>query len=211
MKTATRTNTLQHLSAVTATLENDEVRRWKKQGGQVGGYLCSTIPEEMFAAAGLMPFRLRGTDSTSTEKADVFFSSINCSFPRHCFNQALRGEYAFLDGLVLGNSCDNVRRIYDHWVRQMNTPFVHFMSLPRKAEEAQVDWYHNELLMLKARMEQHFGIEISDDRLREAIRVHNESRRLQRDLYSLRKAKALPITGAETLAVTVAGTAMPKP
>jgi hypothetical protein len=47
MKTATRTNALQHLSAVTGTLENDEVRKWKKQGGRVMGHLCSTIPEEM--------------------------------------------------------------------------------------------------------------------------------------------------------------------
>jgi len=211
MTIATRTNTLQQLSAITGTLGNDEVRKWKKQGGNVMGYLCSTIPDEMFTAAGLLPFRLRGTGSTSTEKADVFFSSINCSFPRHCFNQVLRGEYAFLDGLVLGNSCDNVRRIYDHWVRQKMTPFVHFMSLPRRAETAQVDWYHHELLTLKAKMEQGFGVEITHDRLREAIRVHNESRRLQRELYDLRKAKAPPITGAQTLAVTVAGTALPKP
>jgi len=47
LKTATRANTLQHLSAITGTLENDEVRKWKKQGGKVVGYLCSTIPEEM--------------------------------------------------------------------------------------------------------------------------------------------------------------------
>jgi len=211
MKTATKTNTLQHLSAITGTLENDEVRKWKKQGGKVMGYLCSTIPEEMFTAAGLLPFRLRGTGSTSTEKADVYFSSVNCSFPRHCFNQVLRGEYAFLDGLVLGNSCDNVRRIYDHWTRQNITPFVHFMSLPRRTEAAQVDWYHHELLTLKGKMEPHFGVTLADDRLREAIRVHNESRRLQRELYELRKAKAPPITGAQTLAVTVAGTALPKP
>jgi len=47
MKTATQTNTLEHISAITGTLENDGVRTWKKQGGQVTGYLCSTIPEEM--------------------------------------------------------------------------------------------------------------------------------------------------------------------
>jgi len=47
MKTATRIDTLQHLSAITGTLENDEVRRWKQQGGRGMGYLCSTIPEEM--------------------------------------------------------------------------------------------------------------------------------------------------------------------
>ena len=47
MKTTTRTSALQHLSAITGTMENDEVRKWKKQGGKVMGYLCSTIPEEM--------------------------------------------------------------------------------------------------------------------------------------------------------------------
>jgi hypothetical protein len=47
MKTATKTNTLEHISAITGTLENDQVRKWKKQGGKVMGYLCSTIPEEM--------------------------------------------------------------------------------------------------------------------------------------------------------------------
>jgi benzoyl-CoA reductase/2-hydroxyglutaryl-CoA dehydratase subunit BcrC/BadD/HgdB len=40
-------NTPQRLSAITGTLENDEVRKWKEQGGKVMGYLCSTIPEEM--------------------------------------------------------------------------------------------------------------------------------------------------------------------
>jgi benzoyl-CoA reductase subunit C len=211
MKRAATAHALPRLSAIAATLENDEVREWKGQGGRVMGYLCSTIPEEMFTAAGLLPFRLRGTGSTSTEKADVFFSSINCSFPRHCLNQVLGGECAFLDGLVLGNSCDNVRRIYDHWVRLKITPFVHFMSLPRRPEEAQVAWYYNELLMLKTSMEKHFGAEITADRLREAIWVHNESRRLQRELYEMRKAKAPRLTGAQTLAVTVAGTAMPRP
>jgi len=47
MQSATRTTTLQNLSAITGTLENAEVRKWKKQGGKVMGYLCSTIPEEM--------------------------------------------------------------------------------------------------------------------------------------------------------------------
>jgi len=47
MKSATRMNTPQRLSAITGTLENGEVRKWKKQDGKVMGYLCPTIPEEM--------------------------------------------------------------------------------------------------------------------------------------------------------------------
>ena len=205
-----KSRAFQQLSEVTETLASAEVRRWKEQGGKVMGYFCSSAPEELITAAGLLPFRMRAAGSTGTELSDACFSSINCSFTRHCFNQALRGEFDFIDGLLVLNSCDNVRRIYDHWIGRMRTPLVHIMGLPRKAGEPQVDWYREELVKLKGVTERHFSVEITDERLWEAIRVHNEARRLQRELYDLRKRVSPPITGAETLAVTVAGTAMPK-
>jgi len=200
----------QELSKAAGTLMNPAIQGWKEQGGRVLGYFCSSMSEEIMTAAGLLPFRMRATGSADTELSDACLSSINCSFPRHCLNEALAGKLDFLDGLIVPNSCDNVRRIYDHWIRQMKTPFVEMVSLPRKAGEAQVVWFRDELTKLKGRMEEHFGVEITDERLREAIRLHNETRRLQRRLYDLRKSMNPPINGAETLAVTVAGTAMPK-
>jgi len=92
----------------------------------------------------------------------------------------------------------------------MKTPFVQMLSLPRKAGDAQVGWFRDELGKLKALMEKHYQVEITDERLWAAIKTHNEVRRLQRQLYALRKEKSPRINGAETLAVTVAGTAMPK-
>jgi benzoyl-CoA reductase/2-hydroxyglutaryl-CoA dehydratase subunit BcrC/BadD/HgdB len=200
----------QELSAVASALANPGIEEWKEQGGKVLGYFCSSMPEEILTAAGLLPFRMRATGSTDTELSDAHLSSINCSFTRHCLNAALSGDLDFLDGLIVPNSCDNVRRIYDHWIRQMKTPFVRMVSLPRKAGPAQVDWFREELHNLKDRIEEHFGVEIPDARMRNAIRLHNETRRLQRRLYDMRKAIAPPINGAETLTVTVAGTAMAK-
>jgi benzoyl-CoA reductase/2-hydroxyglutaryl-CoA dehydratase subunit BcrC/BadD/HgdB len=141
--------------------------------------------------------------------SDSCFSSINCSFPRHALNTALKGEYDFLDGLVVFNSCDHIRRLYDHWIRQIKTPFVKILSLPKKDETAQVEWFRSELALLRDSMQEHFKVEITDDKLRKAIALHNKSRRSQRALYDLRKKDKPPITGAEMLAVTVAGTAMP--
>jgi len=200
----------QEFTEVASALGNSATRSWKEEGSRVMGYLCSAIPEEVFTAAGFLPFRMRATGSTGTELSDSYFSNLNCSFVRHCFNVALSGEYDFLDGMVLVNSCDNLRRIYDHWTRQLKTPFVRIMSLPRKTGKPQVDWFHGELVQLRKDMEEHFGIEISDDRLRESIRLHNETRRLQRQLYELRKRKKPPISGADTLVAMVAATAMPK-
>ena len=103
---------------------------------------------------------------------------------------ALRGEYDFIDGLVMFNSCDHIRRVYDHWIRQIETPFVEILSLPRKAEAEQVEWFRGELADLRSEHREHFGVEITDDALREAIALHNKSRRLLREIYELRKSDA---------------------
>jgi len=201
---------LQEFAQATETIVNPALRSWKEQGGKVVGYFCSYAPEEIITAAGFLPFRMRATGSTGTELADRYLSDCNCSFVRNCFNMALSGEYDFLDGAVWVNSCDHVRRVYDNWKRKMKTPsFLHFLSLPKKTGEKQVSWYREELTVFKESLERHFGVEITDERLWEAIKLHNQKRRLQRKLYKLRKGENPPITGAETLAVIVAGTAMP--
>ncbi len=210
METNLKSKAFQEFSNAAETLVNPVLQRWKDQGGKVVGYFCSTVPEEIITAAGLTPFRMRATGSTGTEESDAFYSSINCSFPRHCFNQVLTGDFKFLDGIVCVNSCDHVRRIYDNWKRFVPTDFIEMMSLPRKTGPDQVGWYTEELAMLKDKVGKHFGVEITDDRLWEAVKLHNETRRLQKKLYELRKQEKPPITGAETLAVMVAGTAMPK-
>jgi len=209
LETNLKSKAFQEFSNAAETLVNPVLQRWKDQGGKVVGYFCSTVPEEIITAAGLTPFRMRATGSTSTEESDAFYSSINCSFPRHCFNQVLTGDFKFLDGIVCVNSCDHVRRIYDNWKRFVPTDFIEMMSLPRKTGPDQVGWYTEELAMLKDKTGKHFGVEITDDRLWKAIKLHNETRRLQKKLYELRKQEKPPITGAETLAVMVAGTAMP--
>jgi benzoyl-CoA reductase/2-hydroxyglutaryl-CoA dehydratase subunit BcrC/BadD/HgdB len=159
------------------TIVNPEVQKWKDQGGKIMGYFCAAMPVEMITAARFLPFRVRATGSTGTELSDAYFGNINCSFPRHAFNMALKGEYDFLDGVVIFNSCDHIRRLYDHWIRQMKTPFVKILSLPRKDGPAQVEWFRSELAILRDNMQEHFRVEITDDKLREAIALHNTSRR----------------------------------
>ncbi len=209
METKLKSKALEEFSQVASTVVNPELQKWKDNGGKIIGYFCSAMPIEMVTAAGLLPVRLRATGSTGTELSDSFFSSINCSFPRHAFNMALKGEYDFIDGLVMFNSCDHIRRIYDHWIRQIGTPFVKILSLPKKAEAPQVEWFRNELVNLRNDMQTHFGVQITDDKLWEAIEIHNKTRRLLRALYDLRKGEQPPVTGEETLAITVASTAMP--
>ncbi len=210
MNTSGPSKVLEFFTEAAGSLIHPALKQWKEGGGKVVGYFCSYVPEEIISAAGLLPVRIRATGSTGTDLADAYFRPTSCSFARHCFDTALRGGYDFVDGIVWANTCDVVRRLYDNWKEEMSTPFLKILSLPKKTGEKQVAWYQEELGQLRGALEEHFGVDITDERLRESIRRHNETRRLQRQLYDLRKGKRPPITGAESLAVTIAGTCMPK-
>ncbi len=210
METKIKTRAFETMREVAGTLASQALRSWKEQGGKVVGYFCSMVPEELLMAAGILPYRMRATGSSGTDLADAYFTNLNCTFPRHCFSLALEGEFEFLDGLVCINSCDHLRRLYDNWRRHLQTEFIEFLTLPHQTGPDQLAWYTDEFRRLREKLEQHFDAEIKDDGVRRAVKLANQTRRLQRRLYELRKRKNPPITGAEALIVMVASTAMPK-
>ncbi len=210
LETTIKSQVLKEFTETVETLANPAIQSWREQGDKVATYSCSYVPEEIFTAAGLAPLRMRAPGSSGTEQSDRYLSAINCSFCRHVFNMALRGDYDFVEGAVWASTCDHSRRIYDNWKRKVDTPFTHMMSLPKKTTDVQVEWWREEIVILKEALENHLSIVITDDMLREAIKTHNETRRLLRQLYDLRKKDAPPITGTDVLAVVVASTAMPK-
>jgi benzoyl-CoA reductase subunit C len=210
LETKVKSKALDAFKEAAETIVNPELKKWLDKGGKVTGYFCCYAPEEIITAAGMTPFRVRATGSTGTELADTYLSSINCSFCRHAFNMGLLGEYDFLEAVVWLNNCDHIRRIYDNWRRKVGTPMAHMMSLPKLTGDKQVAWWREELVIFKEALEKHMGVTITDDKLRKAIKTHNETRRLLRQLYNLRKKTNPPITGADTLAVVIASTCMPR-
>ena len=202
---------LEKFSRIAGSLANPSVAAFKGQGGKVVGYFCAFIPEELFIALGLLPFRMRGTGSENTERADEYFTSWNCSFPRHCFNQALLGKFDFLDGLVVGSGCDAMRYIYDNWKQSpLKTPFLHLLNSPHVSGKAMAGYYKEELARLRSALEGRFGGKMTDQKLWDAITLCNETRTLQQSIYDLRKSPTPPIFGSEMVAVMVAGASMPK-
>lgn len=205
---------LEELSKPAASLSNPYIERWKEKGGKVIGYYCTYVPVEIIHAAGVLPFRMRATGSTSTELGDVYTAYNTCTFCRHSLDQAMRGAYHFLDGLVALFSCDHVRRMYDVWklgkVELPCNPFyLQFLSVPVKADDAAVEWLAEELGRFRRSMEKHFQVSISDEALGDSIKVYNEQRRFLRSLYELRKQNAPPISGTEALEILIASTAIP--
>ena len=183
---------------------------WIKAGNKVMGYYCSYIPEELFTAAGFLPYRIRGAGSRDSSEGDAYMSARLCTFVRQTMSLALRGEMDFLSGVVLAQNCDHIRRAGDLFEKKVKLPFHGFISIPRAPKERLFDWYLAELRRLKAEIEGHFGVVISDQKLNEAIALHNDTRERIRKLYELRKKDAPPITGEEALTVTTAAHLMPR-
>jgi benzoyl-CoA reductase subunit C len=185
-------------------------RQWKAQGGKVVGHRCLFVPEEIIWAAGLLPYPLFGTPEP-IRLADSYFQSCTCECVRNIFDQALDGELAFLDFLALSNTCDVSRRLYDNWNHYIETCPVYVLNNPQKLlQESSREYFTEELRRFQAAMEELSGKPVTDERLRDAITLYNETRDLLREIYELRKRKHPSISGAEALDVCMATSLMPK-
>jgi len=182
----------------------------RKNGKKIIGYFCSYMPEEIIHAAGLVPYRLRAVESKGTTRADAYYSSINCTFVKLCFNKALNGDFEFLDGVVFVNGCDHSRRMYDNWRFAGIAPsFLHMFFAPHMINEAALDYFILECSKLKSSIEKYFNVSITDESLKTSIALYNQKRRLLADIYALRKSKDVPIKASELLGVMLAVTAVP--
>lgn len=181
----------------------------KAKGRPGAGFLCTYVPEEIFHAAGLFPVRVLGSPG-DTSTADAYLFSNNCSFVKSCLEQAFEGKYDFLFSIVSCNSCDHIRRLLDVWSKYLSTPFTYLLPLPHKMSEASVDYFHGELVRMSQGLEQALGRKISEQALRDSIKVYNRMRLLLKKLYELRKAPQPPISGSEVMEVVLAGMVMPK-
>ena len=185
------------------------VKELKAEGKKVIGYLCIYPILEMLTALDLIPYRIFGDIRESITKADACLPTVVCPFIRSCLNQALKGNYDFLDGVVMSHVCDVGEKTAHIWNIYLNPPYFHFIDTPHTIHKA-AQKQHKELLKdFKKTLESFTGKEISPVRLKEAIEAHNQQRALVRELYELRKPSPPLISGAGTLQVMVALMSLP--
>ena len=198
------------LAHLAGPMENDWVKEWKAGGGRVVGFFCSHAPEELLWAGGILPVRMRGTGSEDTSHADQYLGSFNCSFVRHTLDQVLKGDLAFLDGLLITNSCDHVRRLFDICTTKKAAPFCHYIDVPHVNSEASLTRLVEQVSDLKERLESSFSVTITEEKLADALRLYNRTRALLSKASRLRCEDPPRAAGSEILAMAVAAASTPK-
>jgi benzoyl-CoA reductase subunit C len=191
-------------------LYNSEVRSWKENGGRIIGVQCSSIPEEIIHAAGLLPMRVRAPGVANTKNADAHLHRINCSYTRSVLEFFLQGELNFLDGFVATNTCDHHLRLAAEIKENGGLPFFHYFQMFHTLSKGAREWLIQEMKNMTAGIEKAFDLVISEESIRNTISIYNETRCLMARLNELRKKEPPPLTGSEYMDIALTGMLIPR-
>lgn len=180
-------------------------RAWKERtGGMVLGYSCTYVPEEILCAAGVLPVRLLGGDVPAPGPPPEVLS-VYCPFCRDWLAEGLAGGFEYVDGLMMAQACLNVRQAYLTWRQHRPLEFAYYLSTPpRVANPHAREFLAAELQRFRSAVEEWVGRPITDDAIRDGIRVVNRARRLARELYERRRGESPPVTGVEAMEIVLA-------
>jgi len=192
-----------------AVIENEHVKKWKRDGGRVVGYICLATPTEIMDAAGLLPYRVRALGNSQTEMADARLSRFNCSFCRSCLQLGLDGTYDFLDGMIETNGCDHLRGMIENWHYAKPFAFLHYLKVPHLADPSSLKYYEEDLRLYQQAIENHFDLTISEAELWNQIQMEDRVREKLKTIYEMRERAEPAFTGAETLSLFLMATAAP--
>jgi len=105
------------------------IRQLSREGRRVIGCLDSYVPEEFIHAMGMVPVRLLGSAESIT-LADAHLPIFAGQLTRSIFNQGLKGNLSHLAGVVLSNSSDAIRTLYDLWQRHIPGQWSALVDVP---------------------------------------------------------------------------------
>jgi benzoyl-CoA reductase/2-hydroxyglutaryl-CoA dehydratase subunit BcrC/BadD/HgdB len=172
----------------------------KSEGRPVVGILCEYTPRELILAAGAIPVCLCGGSLETISAAENDLPSNLCPLIKSTYGFHVQKANPFLemaDLVVAETTCDGKKKMYELMAR---TREMMVLELPQKPQNPDaLSHWRAELKRFKTKLEQRFKVSITDERLKQAIKLVNKERRLRRELSCLMTAAAPAITGRQLL------------
>ncbi|MBM3154518.1 MAG: 2-hydroxyacyl-CoA dehydratase [Chloroflexi bacterium] len=195
-----------------AEIYGDRPRRAKElkaQGKKIVGYPCVYVPLEMLTALDLVPYRTYANINESVTEADRALPASFCPIMRSCLDCALKGKEDFFDGFIAAHSCDPQEKTMRVWESYVNYGYFHFLDIPGSVRSEVYGYFKGQLNDLKKTLEGFAGKKLADDKLKAAIKIHNQQRALVNQLYELTKPIPPLISGIELVQVIKAVLSIP--
>ncbi len=194
--------------------EYPAVHEWLEANpdGKVLGHFQVYFPEELAHAAGMLPLKMMGFDTTvQLREADAHIAAFVCSILRTSLEQALSGRLDFLSMYVTHPICDAARHLNGVWARQFPELNCQILYLPQNAASSHAPEYlRAEYRRIAGIIEEITGNPITDDSLRASIELFNENRRLLRELYQIRRETPWQVGLTDSYLLMAAAGAMPR-
>ncbi len=188
---------------------SQRARALKEQGKKIVGYPCAYVPLEMLTALDLVPYRTYGSIKEPITEADRTLPASFCPFIRSCLDCALKGKDDFLDGMVVVHSCDPQEKTSRVWESYVKYHYFHFIDMPGTTRPEALEYFKGQLGNLRRTLEAFTGKKLSPDKLKAAIKIHNQQRALVKELYELTKPIPPLISGTEILQVVKSVLSLP--
>lgn len=189
------------------------VLAWKAQASAetprpVVGHFQVYFPEELAHAAGALPVKVRGAQ-VEPRQADSHFGSYLCSILKTSLEVALSGRLP-LDMFVTHPICDSARNLAGIFGRNLPIP-CQILYLPQNANSRYSGRYlSEEYRRLAEDLADLCRKPFQEEALRQSIRLYNQSRRLLRRLYEIKRTEPWRVSLDEAYALVALSGLMPR-
>ena len=189
-----------------------QLKKYKAEGKKCIGVMPYYAPEELVAAAGMIPFGMWGSNNKTISRAKEYCATFYCTIAQLDLEMLLDGTMDLLDGVITPTICDTLRPMSQNIRVAMSEklPCI-FLAHPqnRRAEFGMkfcIDQYSH----VKGELEKIAGAPITDEALSETIKLYNKSRAARREFVKLANDHCDVITPTKRSAVLKAAWFMDK-
>ena len=176
-----------------------ELQEAKAQGKKVIGTFCVFIPEEIVLAADAIQVGLCAGAEAGQEAAEKVLPRNTCALIKSFVGFKLSKLCPYIESsdLVVGETtCDGKKKAYEIFADYAP---VYVMEIPQMKNACDRDLWKTEVLRFKDKIEEITGKTITADKLKAAIKLVNERRRVLQRLNRLRAAVPTPISGRDVI------------
>ncbi|MHC4395674.1 MAG: double-cubane-cluster-containing anaerobic reductase [Planctomycetota bacterium] len=172
----------------------------RAKGRHIVGIMCEYTPRELIMAADAIPVCLCGGSADMIGPAEDHLPANLCPLIKSTYGYHIQKANPFLemaDLVVAETTCDGKKKMYELMGK---TRPMYVLELPQKPidSDAMVHWL-SQLRKFKTELENRFGVKVTEEKIRQAIRTMNRERVLRRRLAESMKSDNPPLTGRQLL------------
>lgn len=181
-------------------------KEFKEKGGKLAGFLCSYTPLEVLMASGISAVGLCGTSNETVPDAEKVLPKNLCPLIKSTYGFAYTEKcpYTYFSDIIIGETtCDGKKKMYE-LLSELKDVYVLHLPQGQGRPYSKEIWYQ-EVKMFKERLEEKFGIEITDEALREAVKKRNKLRRAITEMYELQANVPPAMKGSQMMLTLMSG------